>query len=278
LWECTHSNLKRLYVITGKGGVGKTTTSMALTMHLKSLNKKAQYISIDQSDNNITCEKLNIPYLNLNLFESTKAYVARKLGSELIASWIMKTPFFLSIFNMVPGLGNLIYLGHILDLLISDPDLILVLDSPSSGHALTLFESSHNFKRMFGSGMLVSDIEKMHQFIYDENNLAVLICSLPTPMAVNEAKEIKAHLEMLNIRLCEIFINNSYLWLKSSFKDLPNYLLKKIQIEENLLSQSPDEVQTIIKHYTTLNEIEVIKNIFSFLNDQSQGENNSNPI
>ena len=107
--------------------------------------------------------------------KSAETYIAKKLSSEMVAGWIMKTPFFKSLFNMIPGLGMMILLGHIIEKLQNDPDLHIVMDSPSSGHAITMFESSHNFKEMFGKGMIVDDINRMHQFIYDEQRLRSIV-------------------------------------------------------------------------------------------------------
>lgn len=260
--DSTLSKSRRLYVVTGKGGVGKSAVAMALTHNLVSHGKKALYVTIDQEVNESTCYELNIPTLNLSLLESTQLYIARKLGSTLVASWIMKTPFFMSMFNMVPGLGNLIYMGHMLDLLMNDPELILILDSPSSGHALTLFESSHNFKKMFGSGILVKDIDKMHEFIYNEDNLSVLICSLPTPMALNESLEVKSHLELLNVKNIEIFVNNSIDKMDINHEDLPVFLKKKIKIEKEFLDKGEIQLKSIIPHLTTLDYNEVVTRLY----------------
>ncbi len=252
--------LKRLYVVTGKGGVGKTLISLGLAKHLQSLGKKVVHNSFDQSTHDRLCSNLDIPTWNSSLEESATIYIARKLGSETIAKWVMKTPFFSSLFDMVPGLGYMIYLGHIIDRLRNDPNLIMVLDSPSSGHLLTTFEVPHNFREIFGSGILVHDINKMEESLLSPNFLKTLIICLPNQLSLSEGRELKEKLAERKIQGAEILINDSISLIPGLNKDdLPNCLQEKIKIEQHLFEgvESFDEL-TKIPHFSSLDEKEII--------------------
>ncbi|OUR96128.1 hypothetical protein A9Q84_07135 [Halobacteriovorax marinus] len=238
----------RLYIVTGKGGVGKTSLSLALAKNLSAKGQKVLYNSFDQEEQVDLCSELNIPSIHFDLIESARKYMAGKLGSELIATWVMKTPFFKSLFNMIPGLGHMILLGHIIDLLESDPELTIVLDSPSSGHALTMFESSHNFKEIFGSGLIVSDINKMHRFIYGENTLKTYITSLPTKMALNEANEVKEHLQDLAFKNTHVVVNDCLSPILELGEELPYFLDTKKKLEESVLEEFKDVVNFQMSH------------------------------
>ncbi len=238
----------RLYIITGKGGVGKTSLSLSLAKKLAENGSKVLYNSFDQEDQTELCEELKIPSLHLELEKSAEIYMGKKLGSEMVASWIMKTPFFKSLFNMIPGLGHMILLGHVIDLLEDDPTLTIILDSPSSGHAMTMFESSHNFKEIFGSGLLVEDINRMHRFIYADNSLKNYIVSLPTKMALNESKEVKEHLQDLNFKNTEVLINDCLSPLLSSKEELPDFLKIKNQLETDVLEEYKEVATKKVPH------------------------------
>ena len=236
------SSHKRLYIFTGKGGVGKTSLAMAMTKHLQSKGLKPQYNSFFQDPERSLWRSLNLPALDIDLNTSAEMYIGRKLNSKTIASWIMKTHFFKSLFQMIPGLGHMILLGHIIDELEKDPELIVVLDSPASGHALTMFESSSNFKKIFRAGMIVKDIDKMHAFLGDENALKTIIVSLATELAMNEAKDLKTELEThttgpdLHV---QVVVNDSFLeYLKDNKIEeslLPDFLKNKIDLEKSIL-------------------------------------------
>lgn len=229
---------QRLFIFTGKGGVGKTSVALAYALHLKNKGHKVKYNSFYLPPEKDLVEKLNIPIFNMSVEESAEIYIGNKLGSKTIASWIMSTHFFKSLFQMIPGLGHMILLGHILKELELDPELIIVLDSPASGHALTMFESSNNFKRIFKTGLIVNDIEKMKLSLEDPNFLKTFIVALPNELAIAEANDVKNELAEVYKNL-QIIINNSLIRYfqqqNLSFDHLPDILISKISIEEQVL-------------------------------------------
>lgn len=242
---------KQLYIVTGKGGVGKTTLSLALSLMFQKLGKKIKYNCFDQVPFFQTTEHLNIPLLHLNLDDSLKIYVGRKLHSEMIASIVLKTPFFKSTFSMIPGLGQMILLGHIVDLLESDPDLTIIIDSPSSGHAMTMIESMEIFKNIFSSGILVKDIIRMENFIFNENKAEIIISALPTNMAINEAIDLKKFFTEKGVRDIAIVLNESLKHnqlIQDNYADLPPFLKKKIENEVEVLETFKDHIQSVIPY------------------------------
>jgi anion-transporting ArsA/GET3 family ATPase len=257
------SPAKRLYIFTGKGGVGTTSLAMAMTKHLEAQGLNPKYNSFYQDPERSLWKELDLPVLDIELFSSAEIYIARKLKSTTIASWIMKTHFFKSLFQMVPGLGHMILLGNIIDELEKDPELIVVLDSPASGHALTMFESSSNFKKIFRAGLIVKDIERMHNFLASPNHLKTLIVTLATELAMNEACDLKSELDHnttgpeLNV---SIMVNDSFLkYLKDnniSESDLPEFLAKKIELEKAIIGSTP-----ALPHVDENGQSEIIKKL-----------------
>gem|GEM_PF-476874 len=252
----------RLIVITGKGGVGKTTLAMAITKALESQGKKVLYNCFDQPLNTNLSKNLELPHFLLNMEDSAKEYIAKKLGSETIAGWILKTPFFSSLFNMLPGLGHMILLGHIINKVEEDPELTIILDSPSSGHALTMFESPQNFKEMFRSGLIVEDIKRMEDFIFNNEHMKVIIAALPTEMALQEAEDLELALRERKVKDI-IHIVNDLLKICPSLEnatdeELPEFLKKKIAMEETLLKEL-DSSWRLIPHYTHNNPASTVK-------------------
>jgi anion-transporting ArsA/GET3 family ATPase len=262
------SKVPRLIVVTGKGGVGKTSLALAITKHLHESGIKVLYNSFDQITNDKLCEQMKIPFWEMSTAKSAEAYIAKKLNSEMVAGWIMKTPFFKSLFNMIPGLGMMILLGHIIEKLQNDPDLHIVMDSPSSGHAITMFESSHNFKEMFGKGMIVDDINRMHQFIYNEKRLRTIVVTLPTLMAVNEGIDLKKSLNDLEITNVSLIVNDAIHLadeLNHQDEELPSFLAKKIEMEKEVVSEFEGKFAKILPHLSTSNEVENIKGLTKHL-------------
>lgn len=262
------SKNNRLIIVTGKGGVGKSTLAMAITQALKENGKKVYYNSFDQPVNHALLTELKIPHFELELESSAKTYMAKKLGSETIAGWILKTPFFNSLFHMLPGLGHMILLGNIINKLEEDPELTIVLDSPSSGHAITMMESPSNFREMFRTGLIVKDIDRMEDFIFNNQRMKVIITALPTSMAVQEAKDLKEQLTKRHVKEFSMVIND-LLYLSPSLKDVPKedqpeFIRKRCQLEEELLEEH-SEGWSYIPHFAHDNSEDIVTDLTHLL-------------
>lgn len=257
----------RFYIVTGKGGVGKTIVSLALTRYLQGQNINACYTSIN-------CDEIALAgALEVNSFflapkDSAKLYMSRKLNSETIASWISKTPFFESIFNMLPGFSDLIFLGHLIHKLQNNDDLVIVLDSPATGHALGLIESPKNFKDIFGTGPIVKDIEDLYNFLATPGNLETIILTLPNSMSFQEGLELQNELNNGSAQIHSKLVLNEMFSLHKSLKnpaeDLPPYLSQKLLAEEDIikeLNKNSKTEQVLLPYISRNDPLQVIKEL-----------------
>ncbi len=253
------NQLKRFYIFTGKGGVGKTTLSLAFVKHLSDQNKKAKYAYFQTSSIGDTptrseaivdeAQSLGIDCLPLNLNQSAEIYIGKKLKSQTLGKWVIKTPFFKALINMIPGFNYLIYLGQILELLNEDPSLIIVLDSPSSGHALTMLEATHNFRDIFQAGIVFEDTKKMIDLLYKENFMKLNIVALPAQMAINESIELEAKLQAIQKIETSLIVNNTYKDINNiEGAALPDFLREKIENEKELCKKHEKQIDITIAH------------------------------
>ncbi len=255
------NEFRRFYIFTGKGGVGKTTAALAFTKYLQSQDKKCLYLyfqnnkiySTGKSDLEKTgmAYQSNVPIKGLDLLECSRGYIAKKLKSDTVASWIVKTPFFRSLINMIPGFSYVVYLGQIIELLLADPELIIVLDSPSSGHALTMLESTKNFNEIFKGGIVYEDTKLMLETMLNKGFMKINILALPTQLAVQEGGELLTTIKSDHKLDCSLYCNNSF----SEFNDeeLPNFLKIKLSNEEQARANSKHQVSSNLP-YVLANE------------------------
>jgi arsenite-transporting ATPase len=247
---------RRLYIFTGKGGVGKTTLSKAFVRYLNSQNQEAVYLtfknqSLSESTKDSNTEGIvnGIREISLDLEDSARGYIEKRLNSKMIAGWIVKTPFFRALVNMVPGFNYLIYLGKVLELGKENPRLIVVLDAPASGHALTMVESTTNFQHIFESGIIFEDTHKMLSRLNDPNYTKIHVVSLPSLMSWQEAIELKTGLKERSPVEVDITVNNClYPLVEQKLADLPPGLKEKALNEKELLEQHKSEMQCILNH------------------------------
>lgn len=267
------SGIKNFYIVTGKGGVGKTTQALALCKYLQeNTSKKVIYAyfktsSIKETEKDLDqghklAQELGLEYLGLELKESARTYITKKLKSSIVASWIVKTPFFKALINMLPGFSYLIYLGKLLEIIHdSKLETIVVLDSPSSGHALTMLEATQNFQEIFGSGIVFEDTKKMLKLLTTPGFAQVDIICLPTAMAIHEGIELKEEItKALSIEK-HIFCNNVLNLPNSAPDELPEFLNKKISGEKEVLEKYQAEIKAQSYHCPSLDPKEIVLSI-----------------
>lgn len=255
------TQLRRLYIFTGKGGVGKTTLSKAFVRYLVEHDHEAVYLtfknqSLAESQKDINSEKLidGIKEISLDLEDCAKGYIEKRLNSKMIAGWIVKTPFFRALVNMVPGFNYLIYLGKVLELGKANPRLIIVLDAPASGHALTMVESTTNFQHIFESGVVFEDTHKMLSRLNDPSYTKIHVVSLPSQMSWQEAIELKSGLKERTPVEVTITVNNClYPLVEQNLSDLPPGLREKASNEKLLIEKHQAEMQCILPHSLAVN-------------------------
>lgn len=246
---------RRLYIFSGKGGVGKTTLSKAFVRHLTSKGHEALYLTFknqavsDVQTSGSDMSRDGIREIALDLEECARGYIEKRLNSKLIASWIVKTAFFRALINMVPGFSYMIYLGKILEMGKENPDLIVVLDAPASGHALTMVESTGNFQQIFESGVVFDDTMKMLNKLNDPAYTKIHVVSLPSLMSWQEALELRSGLTARTPVSVGITINN-YLYplLEKDMNTLPDVLRDKALNEKKLVEENQSDVQCILPH------------------------------
>ena len=246
---------KRLYIFTGKGGVGKTTISKSFTRLLLEHDREAVYVTFQNQSlgerhrGTIKNIQNGIQEISLDLEECALNYIEKRLSSKIVANWIVKTPFFRALINMVPGFSYLIYLGKILEMQNEDPRMIAVLDAPASGHALTMVESTTNFGNIFGSGMIFEDTKKMLSLLNDPNYTKIHVISLPSLMSWQEALELREGLKERTPVDINITINNAlYPLLEKHLGDLPDGLRQKALNEKELIEDNKSEMLCILSH------------------------------
>ena len=249
------SSPRRLYIFTGKGGVGKTTLSRAFVKYLVEHDHEAIYLTLKNQSlgenhyGNQEVIRSGIRELTLDLEECARGYIEKRLNSRMISSWIVKTPFFRALINMVPGFSYLIFLGKILEMGKENPRLIVVLDAPASGHALTMVESTSNFQQIFESGVIFEDTMKMLSRLNDPAYTKMHVVSLPSLMSWQEAMELKTGLKQRTPVEVDVTINN-YLYplVEQNLTDLPEGLKDKALNEKKLVEENISQVQCILPH------------------------------
>lgn len=197
-----------LTILCGKGGVGKTTLSLALALwhahqgrtSLVVTSHPLQELAVSVS---LAGLKENYPQAAAKLFvihidprEILDHTVRQQVPSAMLAEAVLSSRIYHSLIEVAPGLKELAFLGHLQQLAQErSPDQaapkfdLLVWDAPATGHFLqTLNVSSHFEYYLSGPFALLG--KQLSQFFSDPANFAVMPVATLEEMAVEETLEL----------------------------------------------------------------------------------------
>ena len=188
--------LKRpLIFIEGKGGVGKTTLALAIATALSEQGSRTLLVSIEdplREPGEIKRLNPNLWHLNCEASHAFEEYAALKIGVPALTRIFMKNKLMRYLSKAAPGIHELVMLGKIWhDRL--DYDHVIV-DMPSTGYGITMFQSTINFTRLFKGGPIHRDSEAMLKTFNNPKEVGQLIVALAEEMPLQESIELKDYL------------------------------------------------------------------------------------
>ncbi|MFI5323742.1 MAG: ArsA family ATPase [Thermodesulfobacteriota bacterium] len=223
---------KKLIIVTGKGGVGKTAVSLALSylnarhgrspvfVTLKEVRRGSYFFGFDtgiDSSESILEKGINAVYIDPNL--ALKEYIRERFVSLYpVYAAILKSKTLQTFFEAAPGLKELITIGKVWHLGTgggrrgnSGPEYDQVIfDAPSTGHAIPVLDLPSRVLQMVRSGAFKSHIEWVDGFLKDPGKTAVVVVSAPEEMVVGETLELIDAVQSLGISVLFTVVNKVY--------------------------------------------------------------------
>jgi chloramphenicol 3-O-phosphotransferase len=218
---------RRLIVVTGKGGVGKTTIAAALGLLAAESGRRTLLVEFgaqsrlpalferpvpEQGEPALLSERLSSLSIDPDraLLEWIQALGGRVSGRVLASSGTFQyfaaaAPGAREIVSMVQihkltagGSGRTRRGGH---------DLV-ILDAPATGHALGLLRSAETFGKIARVGPVVRDTRHVQELLADPQRSAYLAVAQGTEMAVTETIELQQGLDdALGRELAAVVVN-----------------------------------------------------------------------
>ncbi|MBI3541121.1 MAG: ArsA family ATPase, partial [Deltaproteobacteria bacterium] len=213
----------RLLIVSGKGGVGKTSVSLALGLLAAQQGKKTLIAEIDSEEQVAhLLERPPIGYketellpnlwgINIRPKKAFEEYVLMQIKFRSLYKAVFENRFVRHFVEATPGLADLMCIGKVYDLVTSDIvkhyDLVIV-DAPATGHSIALLEIASIVAGAVRIGPLKTEAEKINSLLHDPIQTQLMIVTLPEEMPVMEAIEMTKLLRShLKLEVGALFLN-----------------------------------------------------------------------
>lgn len=189
---------RRLIFVGGKGGVGKSVVSEALGRAYAAQGLRTLWISFEEPTMDPgACLELSarLWHLNCDAEAAFEEYVSLKIGVPGLARVFVKNKLMKYLSQAAPGMHDLVSVGKVW--FERDNYDRIVVDMPSTGYGLSLFQSTANFAKLFRGGPIHADAVAMLETFGDPSQTAHIVLALPEEMPLQEGLELAAYLKGL---------------------------------------------------------------------------------
>jgi len=217
---------KRFLIVTGKGGVGKTTVAAAEAVALAAKGKRVlvamcnakERLSVmlgsDLIGEDVSEVTKNIWAVNMNPERALEEYGLMTLKSRALYNLLFDNKYARSFFRAVPGMSEWSMLGkawwHTTETRADGSPRfdVVILDAPATGHGLDMLRVPKVIVDVVPPGLLRRDAERAMELFRDPEFCAVVLVTLPEEMPTTETIELAAALtQELSIPIGKVVVN-----------------------------------------------------------------------
>jgi anion-transporting ArsA/GET3 family ATPase len=221
---------KRLVFVTGKGGVGKSTISIALGLAAAARGKRTIVCEVSSQENASRAFKKgtigfnevevaeNLWAISIDPDESLREYLLLQLKVRAMRDMLVRSRIFNYLAAATPGLKELVTIGKVWELAQTDRKVkkgraydLVIVDAPATGHGIGFLQTPRTFAGIARVGPMHNQAKELDRFITDHDTTGVAIVSIPEEMPVNESAVLEDQLGgEIGIAVDRVYMNAMY--------------------------------------------------------------------
>ena len=217
---------KRFLIVTGKGGVGKTTVCAAEARALAAKGKRVLVCMCNAKErlsamfgseligSEIKNVATNVWAVNMDPEVALAEYGMMALHSKTLFKLLFDNKYVRTFFRAVPGMSEWTMLGkawwHTTETRSEGGWLydVVILDAPATGHGLDMLRVPKIIIDVVPTGLLRRDAERAWKMFQDPAQSAVVLVTLPEEMPTTETIELAHALrDELQLPIGKIVVN-----------------------------------------------------------------------
>ena len=218
-----------LLVVTGKGGVGKSTVAAALGLAAGRRGLRTIVVEVAARDDlsralgasdaaGAYAEQAvadGLHHISIDPQRAMEEYLRQQLPIGALAALLARSRIFTALSAATPGMRELLTIGKVWELAQhqrrtrgSRPYDLVVLDAPATGHGLAMLQAPGTFASVARVGPVAKQGRAVASFLGDARRTAVVAVSTAEEMPVTETLELRARLrEQLGLDLSLVVVN-----------------------------------------------------------------------
>lgn len=218
---------RRLLILSGKGGVGKSTLSAALGLRAAAEGLETLICEMGENEkiapmfghgaSSFRETPLGIPRLSsiyIDPQESFNDYVRSTLRFDTLSRPVIESRLIRAFVQAAPGFKEIMTLSKLVELERATDSRgkpkydLIILDAPATGHGLTLFRSPVLAMRGSKAGPIFQKARLIAELLQDPQRTRMHIVTLAEEMPVSETLDMIAAIrDDIHIPLGDIFAN-----------------------------------------------------------------------
>ncbi len=189
--------LSPIVLVTGKGGVGKTTMAAGLAEAAARRDGKAVLVEFGDGDSGkrVLGPRTRVQHEVIDPKDALERSVGRLLGSKLLAKIFIGNFAVRRMLRAAPALRELAMLDAVGQIADAAKGKRVVVDMPATGHGLAWLRLPVQMRDLFGSGGLYELSERLVHRLVAPRQCSVVVVTLPERMVLQETLELCSALE-----------------------------------------------------------------------------------
>ncbi len=217
----------KLFIVAGKGGVGKTTVAASLARLATTCGLRTLLVDVERKRGIAAAFGIGeLTYDERTLIAADPAaghaellgrtitpddalvewladHGLRRLGDRMVSTGLVDI-----IATATPGIRDLLVLGKVKQLVSGGAYDLVVLDTPASGHAVSFLRSPLGLAEAVRSGPIRRQADEVLAMLHDAERTQVMLVTLAEETPVNELVETAYQLEeTVGVALGPIVVN-----------------------------------------------------------------------
>jgi hypothetical protein len=193
---------RRLLLVCGKGGVGKTTVAAVFALLAARRGRRVLLDAVGREPAPLA----GVTVAGIGGDAALDEYLARALPGP-IHRRIVRSRLYRRFAAGAPGLADLMMLGKIADDARTGAWDLVVADIGATGHGLEMIGMPAAAASEFGPGRVLREVDRIRRELGDPGHTALIPVTTPEELAVDEARELGARAAELGIALGPVVIN-----------------------------------------------------------------------